>query len=122
MWKGSSGFRPFDPQISFHCPPKPFPDTWSARWHGRLQVPTDGTYEFIVKSNGWAQLELNRKTLIEQSADNSSRGQIELTQGRYPITIKYRQTNMYADLQVAWKTPDGVTEIIPYWHLIPSTD
>jgi hypothetical protein len=104
------------------------PDEFELRFEGSLIAPETGTYEFIVRSENGFRLSVNNrdKPLIDAwvssgPAVREERASLYLLGGRaYPITLdhfKFREKT--ASLQLLWKPPHGVEEIIPRRHLSP---
>ena len=104
------------------------PDEFELRFEGSLIAPETGTYEFIVRSENGFRLSVNdrEKPLIDAWVSSGEtvreeRASLYLIGGRaYYLAIdhfKFREKS--ASLQLLWKPPHGVEEIIPKRHLSP---
>lgn len=104
------------------------PDEFELRFEGSLIAPETGTYEFIVRSENGFRLNVNdrEKPLIDAWVSSSEtvreeRASLYLIGGRaYHLAVehfKFREKS--ASLQLLWKPPHGVEEVIPERHLSP---
>ena len=104
------------------------PDEFELRFEGSLIAPETGTYEFIVRSENGFRLSVNdrEKPLIDAWVSSGEtvreeRASLYLIGGRaYYLGLdhfKFREKS--ASLQLLWKPPHGVEEIIPKRHLSP---
>lgn len=102
-------------------------DEFSIAWNGSLIPRETGLYEFIVRTENGMRLYVNdRETpLIDawvRSGPNTEfRATRFLLAGRiYPIKLdwfKFKEPT--ASVQLSWKTPNSVEEVIPTANLIP---
>lgn len=102
-------------------------DEFSIAWNGSLIPRETGLYEFIVRTENGMRLYVNdRETpLIDawvRSGPNTEfRATRFLLAGRiYPIKLdwfKFKEAT--SSVQLSWKTPNSVEEVIPTAHLIP---
>lgn len=102
-------------------------DEFSIAWNGSLIPRETGLYEFIVRTENGMRLYVNdRETpLIDawvRSGPNTEfRATRFLLAGRiYPIKLdwfKFKEPT--SSVQLSWKTPNSVEEVIPTAHLIP---
>jgi len=102
-------------------------DEFSIAWNGSLIPRETGLYEFIVRTENGMRLWVNdRETpLIDawvRSGPNTEfRATRFLLAGRiYPIELdwfKFKEAT--SSIQLSWKTPNSVEEIIPTANLIP---
>ncbi len=102
-------------------------DEFSIAWNGSLIPRETGLYEFIVRTENGMRLYVNdRETpLIDawvRSGPNTEfRATRFLLAGRiYPIKLdwfKFKEPT--SSVQLSWKTPNSVEEVIPTTHLIP---
>jgi hypothetical protein len=109
-------------------PEKLDPLEFETRIEGSLIAPETGHYEFIVRSENGFRLWINdtEKPLIYAWVSSGpevreERASLFLVGGRaYPVVLehfKFREKT--ASLQLLWKPPHGVEEIIPERHLSP---
>lgn len=110
-------------------PEKLDPLEFEARFEGSVIAPETGHYEFIVRSENGFRLWVNstNKTLIDAWVSSGpevreERASLFLLGGRaYSIVLehfKFREKS--ASLQLLWKPPHGVEEVIPQRQLTPS--
>ena len=110
-------------------PEKLDPLEFDVRIEGSVIAPETGHYEFIVRSENGFRLWVNNteKTLIDAWVSSGpevreERASLYLLGGRaYSIVLehfKFREKS--ASLQLLWKPPHGVEEIIPKRQLSPS--
>jgi cytochrome c5 len=133
--RNAINFSRLDPQISFNFgenspEPKLYDaQEFSMRWEGSLIAEDTGTYEFVIKTNNGARLFLNNdsEAFIDGSVSSGTdvreeTASIFLLGGRaYPVKIeffKYKET--HASIELLWKTPNGVMEVVPPHHLSPT--
>jgi cytochrome c553 len=104
------------------------PDEFELRFEGSLIAPETGTYEFIVRSQNGFRLSINdrEKPIIDawvSSGDTvrEERASLYLIGGRayYLALDHFKFREKAASLQLLWKPPHGVEELIPNRHLSP---
>lgn len=122
------------PQVNFQFgehspdPEKLDPIEFETRFEGSIIAPETGQYEFIIRSENGFRLWINDrdKTLIDAWVSSGpevreERASLFLLGGRaYPLVLehfKFREKS--ASLQLLWKPPHGVEEIIPERQLSP---
>ncbi len=104
------------------------PDEFELRFEGSVIAPETGVYEFVVRSENGFRLWINDrvKPLIYAWVSSGpevreERSSLFLLGGRaYPLVLehfKFREKT--ASLQLLWKPPHGVEEVIPSRHLSP---
>ncbi|MEI8071274.1 MAG: DUF1592 domain-containing protein [Planctomycetota bacterium] len=134
-----------DPQVSFDFrsegpdPERFEPNRFAIRWTGSIVPPETGTYEFIVRTEHAVKLFVNTASyaspLVDawvQSGDSREhRGFIFLLGGRlYPLRLDFSKANQgidntrhehltQASIELLWKPPQGVLEIVPQQCLSP---
>lgn len=100
---------------------------FSARWRGSILTETTGIYEFIVKTENGIKLWINdrEQKLIDGWVNDGQmkehRATIRLLSGRsVPITLEYfKWKDKTASLELRWKPPNGVEEVIPRRQFTP---
>lgn len=104
-------------------------DFFTAEWKGDLHPPATGTYAFTIISDGAAALWVNDELLIEGAPSDAvvrTPGTYEFTSSRksffelgrtYHLRLKSRHSQNNGLVQLWWRTPDGVWEIIPSRYL-----
>lgn len=104
------------------------PLEFNLRFEGSVIAPETGVYEFIVRSENGFRLWVNNrnKTLIDgwvSSGDTvrEERASLYLVGGRaYHLTLEhFKFRDKTASLQLKWKPPHGVEEVIPNRQLSP---
>ncbi len=104
------------------------PDEFELRFEGSVIAPETGVYEFIVRSENGFRLWINDRDKALIDARVSSGGEVReeratlyLLGGRaYHLNLehfKFREKT--ASLQLLWKPPHGVAQIIPRRQLSP---
>jgi|GEM_PF-2271242 len=122
-------FERIDPEVNFNwdtsSPAAVTPaDYFSARWRGKIEVPTSGDYTFYVTSDDGVELWVNGQRLINilsrpQSPTETS-GTVTLTAGRrYFIDLMYNEFTGGAVCQLSWSGPGITKQIIPMNRLLP---
>ncbi|MBM7111352.1 binary toxin-like calcium binding domain-containing protein [Brevibacillus laterosporus] len=91
----------------------------SAMWRGFVKAKKSGTYTFSTSDNDHTMLWIDDQQVIDHS---SSTQKISLEKGKiYKIKMIYQPESSAANefgLQLKWKTPAGVEEIIPEGNLL----
>ncbi len=132
--KERTNFERIDPQIAFTFGAES-PDSerlradeFNIRWEGSILTPETGVYEFIVRTENGARLSINnpKSPLIDAWVSQGStvreeKKSIFLLGGRtYPFSVEtFKFQDKSASIEVLWKPPHGVEEIIPTSQLIP---
>lgn len=132
--RGPGEFERIDPVVAFDFgESSPAPghfgtEQFSIRWSGALLAPETGTYEFRLRTRNGARLYVNdrEKALIDGWVSSGGElreetGSITLIGGRsYPIRIDFfKFKDKGAAIELLWKPPHGVVEIIPARVLAP---
>jgi len=99
-------------------------DNFSARWTGVLNVPADGDYEFITRSDDGVRLWIDGELLFENwnihrpAIDKANR---TLTAGPHSIKVEWFQARGPAMLKLYWRMPsDAQPRIIEPDYFSPS--
>ncbi|TWT77523.1 PA14 domain protein [Posidoniimonas polymericola] len=96
-------------------------------WQGGVRAPETGPHEFIVETNAGFTLHINdhREPIIDgrvKSGDsNGGRARINLVEGR-TYHVRLSVTRVHEEdvtVELRWKTPTGVEELIPARALSP---
>ena len=104
------------------------PEEFNIRWEGSVIADETGTYEFIVKSENGVRLWVNdtKTNLIDGWVSSGSdvrelKKSIFLLGGRsYPLALDFfKFKEKTASVQLLWKPPHGVVQIIPQQNLSP---
>lgn len=145
--KRSCVMERLDPQIQFFfgqaspSPQKIQPERFSIRWDGSVIPPETGRYEFTVRTNQAVRVFVNKTEatdpLIDATVKSGNEEQyrasilllgsravpirVEFSKGRQGVA-KAGQDNPNTDafIELLWKPPYGVTEVIPERCLSPS--
>ncbi|MEO8351622.1 MAG: DUF1592 domain-containing protein, partial [Chthoniobacteraceae bacterium] len=105
-------------------------DEFKIRWEGSVYAEETGTYDFVLKTENGARLWVNdrRSMLIDAwvssgPAVREERKSLFLLGGRsYRIEIEFfKYKEKTASIQLLWKPPHGVLEVIPERVLAPES-
>ena len=137
-----------DPKIQFSfgeaspSPNKMQPERFSIRWDGSLLPPGAGRYEFIVRTDQAVRVYVNETESTEPLIDAAVKSgneqeyraritllgsrpvplRVEFSKGRQGVAKPGQDSpNTHAFIELLWKPPHGVTEIIPERWLSPKT-
>ena len=101
-------------------------EEFSARWRGSLFTAETGTYEFIVKTENGIKLWVNsEKPILDAWVSDGKmkehRVSLRLLGGRaVPIALDFfKWKDKTASIELRWKPPHGVEEIIPRRQFMP---
>ena len=78
------------------------------RYHGYIEVPKDGIYNFFLISNDGSKLYIDGEELIENDANHGAveePGRVGLKAGLHKILVKYFQCGGGKALKVSWSGP-----------------
>lgn len=138
-------FERVDPTVDFDFglegpDPEQFePGRFAIRWVGSVVPVETGEYEFIIRTAHSATLTVNAgwedppliDAYVTSGDDTEYRGRIFLLGGRaYPLRIEFSKANQgvdnedremptHASIELAWKPPHGVEQIVPEHCLLP---
>ena len=138
-------FERVDPTVSFDFglegpdPERFEPGRFAIRWVGSIVPFETGEYEFIVRTEHSAKLNVNSgwddppliDAYVKSGNDTQYRGRVFLLAGRsYPLTLEFSKANQGVDnkdrevptpasIELAWKPPHGVEETVPEHCLLP---
>ena len=146
--KRSCVLERLDPKIQFYfgeaspSPEKIQPERFSIRWDGSVIPPETGRYEFIVRTNQAVRVFVNETEATEPLIDAAVKSgneqhyranitllgsravplRVEFSKGRQGVA-KAGQDNPNTDafIELLWKPPYGVAEVIPERCLSPSS-
>ncbi len=146
--KRSCVLERLDPKIQFFfgeaspSPEKIQPERFSIRWDGSVIPPETGRYEFIVRTNQAVRVFVNEteatEPLIDATVKSGNEQQyrasitllgsravplrVEFSKGRQGVA-KAGQDNPNTDafIELLWKPPYGVAQVIPERCLSPTT-
>ncbi|GAA3546481.1 hypothetical protein GCM10022419_028280 [Nonomuraea rosea] len=110
-----------DPTVNFDWgsgtpDPALSPDTFSARWTGKVIADRAETYTFITTSDDGVRLWVDGTPLIDAWTDHSKRddsGQIALTAGAHDIKMEFYDGGYDAIAQLHWSSPTLARQVIP---------
>lgn len=104
-------------------------EQFSIRWTGAVIAEETGSYEFTMKTQNGARLWVNddKNALIDAWVSSGpeireEKATLFLLAGRaYPLRLEYfKFKEKAASIQLEWKPPHGVTEVIPARNLSPA--
>lgn len=103
-------------------------EQFNIRWEGSLIAEETGVYEFVIRTENGVRLMINgrKNALIDSWVTpgpqvREEKGSIFLLGGRsYPLVLEhFKYKDKSASVQLLWKPPHGVLEVIPQRHLSP---
>ncbi len=93
------------------------PDTFSARWLGKIQAIESGSYTFRTTSDDGTRLWVNNQLIIDHFVDQSATawtGTINLTAGQlYDIRLDHYENTGDAQMKLEWQRPGGAMTTVP---------
>ncbi|PHQ23830.1 hypothetical protein CLH62_19020 [Marinobacter guineae] len=113
-----------DPVVDFNWgsgPPDPAINSnqFAVQWQGSLEVPVDGEYQFIARTDDGVRLWVdNLDTAIiddwsDRSVGNSAVSVMLQAGQRYAIRMQYYENGGVAEARLRWRRPNGTEEVIP---------
>ena len=94
---------------------------FSARWSGKVQAESSGSYNFYTNSDDGIRLWVNGKQLVNNWTDHAAtqnKGTIALVSGqKYDIKVDYYQRAGDATAQLSWESKGIIKQIIPVTQL-----
>lgn len=97
---------------------------YSARFSGKVDVPTAGEVTFFAKSDDGVRVFVDGEKIVddwEMHAPKESSGKKTLTAGEHDLRIEYFQMRGGATLAVEWQLPNAARGAIPVEALRPAT-
>ncbi len=109
-----------DPVISYYYHNPPLPQPFTADWSGSIYIPEDGDYVFGTEQLNSAQLFVDDKLLVNNSAMNSlQEGRVTLTTGFHALHVQYLNAGAGSHMYLYWTPPAHGQSIIPSIFLWP---
>jgi len=99
-------------------------DFFYIRWTGKIHIPIDGNYAFILESDDGSRLFVDGKQIIDHNglhAMEEKLGEAELTTGDHEIRIEFFENDVDAGCKFLWQPPGAVKEIVPATVLFHQT-
>ena len=97
------------------------PDTFSARWTGKIEARFSETYTFQTTTDDGVRLWINDQLIIDQFIDQAAtnhQGSIALIAGqRYDIQLEYYENAGRAVAELSWFSDSQTLEIVPQSQL-----
>jgi hypothetical protein len=110
-WTGMPLMTTIDQVFDLHKMAYEFParmTNYSIQWTGVLAIPTPGMYQFTTISDDGSEIVIDGQLVVDNRgfhAPLERTGMMQLEKGFHPITIRYMQGGVFADLEVSWKRP-----------------
>jgi hypothetical protein len=95
---------------------KPMGSPFSIQWNGFLLVPEKGLYTLITESDDGSWVYVDGNLVVDNGDKHAVRramGDVNLTRGYHPITIRYFDAGGGAVLRFFWKPPNKSEEPVP---------
>jgi 4-amino-4-deoxy-L-arabinose transferase-like glycosyltransferase len=86
------------------------------RWTGFVDVPTTGTYTFVVETRAGFELQIDGRPL---DRIDERRGTATLTAGSHAIDLAVLDDSTFTRVRLAWEVPGGALATIPPAVLSP---
>lgn len=91
-------------------------DYFAFDFFGYIHITTEGTYTFYTKSDDGSQLWIGNQMIVNNDGLHGfveARGDITLSKGVYPITVKYFERSGGQGLEVRYQGPGISKKLIP---------
>ncbi|GIK75567.1 MAG: hypothetical protein BroJett021_45550 [Chloroflexota bacterium] len=109
-WNGEPTLVRSEAQISAEWPQSsPLVEPFSVEWEGFLHARTAGQYEFFWEAPSASEVLIGEQVVLSGSGVLSAA--LPLAQGVHPLRV--RAVGASGRVQLAWRTPDGLVEVIP---------
>lgn len=96
-------------------------DFFYIRWTGKIRVPKDGNYTFILESDDGSRLFIDGKQIIDHNglhAMEEKSGEAELKSGDHDLKIEFFENDIDAGCKFSWRPPGAAKEIVPVTALL----
>ncbi len=96
-------------------------DFFFIRWTGKIRIPKDGNYTFIMESDDGSRLFIDGKQIIDHNglhAMEEKSGDAELKTGDHDIKIEFFENDVDAGCRFLWQAPGKDKEIVPATALL----
>jgi hypothetical protein len=91
-------------------------DFFYIRWTGKIHIPKDGNYIFILESDDGSRLFIDGKQIIDHNglhAMEEKSGAADLKAGDHDIKIEFFENDLDAGCKFSWQPPGAAKEIVP---------
>ena len=91
-------------------------DFFFIRWTGKIRIPKDGNYTFILESDDGSRLFIDGKQIIDHNGLHGMEeksGGAELKAGDHDIKIEFFENDVDAGCKFLWQPPGATKEIVP---------
>jgi alpha-L-rhamnosidase len=91
-------------------------DYWGIRFHGFVEIPRDGLYQFSTISDDGSRLFVNDTMVVDNDGIHgpfTSKGKIELKRGKYPFMLDFFEGNYGEMLRVEIEGPGMILQSLP---------
>jgi RNase P/RNase MRP subunit p29 len=96
-------------------------DFFYIRWTGKIRIPKDGNYLFILESDDGSRLFIDGKQVIDHNglhAMEEKSGEAGLKSGDHDIKIEFFENDVDAGCKFLWQPPGAAREIVPVTALV----
>ena len=122
-----------DPAIDFNWKkgspdPAISPETFSARWTGRIQAEHSEPYTFWIAADHGVRLWVDDQLVIDRWKDQShlksgSKHPVRLTEGRkHDFKLEYHHHKGAANVKLWWRSPSTPKAVVSQSHFYPSAE
>jgi hypothetical protein len=122
-WTGEPTIVQREPAIWFHSHwgADPLPHPFTAQWAAHLQIDEPGEYAFELATSGPTVLSLDQEKIFETSRDSPvpQRVTVQASRGKHLLAVSYWEKSFRGTITLAWRPPNGKTEVIPLERLSP---
>jgi 4-amino-4-deoxy-L-arabinose transferase-like glycosyltransferase/sugar lactone lactonase YvrE len=121
-WEGSPVIIQRDLLITANELLKP---PYSILWRGAIEAPRQGWYLFGTNSDDGSFVYIDGQLVVDNGGSHGTRyaeGKVELTTGYHDLEVRYFQEGGSREMELWWKPPEGVRELVPLTTFFPSQE
>jgi hypothetical protein len=90
---------------------------YAARLRGKIQIGTEGIYQFALRAHAGARLTIDGQAVAEAAATGAdavvAEGSVNLMAGAHDIEVTHFESGGAAALQLLWTPPGGAQAVVP---------
>ena len=91
-------------------------DFFYVRWTGKLRIPKDGNYGFMLESDDGSRLFIDGKQVVDNGGIHGMEeksGSAELKAGDHDLKVEFFENDVDAGCKFSWRPPGATKEIVP---------